>query len=248
MSRSAGRLFVTVGIAVALLSIPVAIALELGTGPTRAAAAISDLHRSLLLVAVPIAVLVEGAIVYAVWRFRNNDDPKSTPEDRRLELTWTVATGLVLVFVGVASYQVLAMPDVTATADPDADATADALELEVTAQQWYWSVEYEGEDVFLDRADRIVLPTNRTVRITLRSTDVIHSFHAPSLGLKQDVIPGHRRLVVTRVTRPGEYRLYCAEYCGRGHSSMQATIEVVSPEEYRDWLADRRNGTATGSS
>lgn len=237
MSRSAGRLFVVAGIGVALLAVLVAVVVDLGSGPTPAATRITGLHRDLLLVAVPIAVLVEAALLFAVWRFRG-DDPTPTPENRRLELAWTAATALVLVFVGVASYHVLAQPAVTDAADGSAD---DALTVEMTAHQWYWSVEYPRENVTIRQADRIVLPTNRSVRITVRSGDVIHSFHAPALGLKADAVPGRTNVLSTRITRTGEYRLYCAEYCGAGHSRMLATIDAVPDPDYRAWLAAARN-------
>ena len=238
-----GKYLVGGGIVLALGTVLVAAFVDLGAGPTTTRASIEDLHRSLLLVAVPIAILVEAVLLYAIWRFANNDDPTPTPENRKLELTWTLATALVLVFVGVASYQVLAQPDVTAVAG-GADAPEDALEVEVTGHQWFWSVAYPEQDVSLETPDRIVLPADRPIRIGVTSADVIHSFHAPRLGLKQDAIPGQRNVLVTRITETGEYRLYCAEYCGRGHSKMQATIEVVPPGEFEGRLAEQANASS----
>lgn len=241
MSESSrlGRYLVAGGIGLAVVTVAVAAVIDLGAGPTTTRTLVEGLHRRLLLVAVPIAILVEAVILYTVWRFSNNDDPKPTPENRKLELAWTVATALVLVFVGVASYQVLVEPDVTATAGPDAP--GDALEVEMTAHQWYWSAEYPEEGVSMGPADPIVLPADRPIRMTIEAADVIHSFHAPRLGLKQDAIPGQRNVLTTEITRPGEYRLYCAEYCGRGHSQMRATIEVVPPDEFSGRLAERAN-------
>ena len=238
-----GKYLVGGGIVLALGAVVVASFVDLGAGPTTTRAYIEDLHRSLLLVAVPIAILVEAVLLYAVWRFANTDDPTPTPENRKLELTWTLATGLVLVFVGVASYQVMAQPDVTAAAGGP-DAVEDALQVEVTGEQWFWSAEYPAENVSIGPADRIVLPANRPIRIGITSADVIHSFHAPRLGLKQDAIPGQRNVLVTRVTEPGEYRLYCAEYCGGGHAKMQATIEVVPRERFDDRLAAVANDSS----
>lgn len=240
-----GKYLVVTGIVLALGTVAVAAVVDLGTGPTTTRAYIEDLHRSLLLVAVPIAVLVEAVLLYAIWRFANNDDPTPTPENRKLELAWTLATALVLVFVGVASYQVLAQPDVTAAA-AGPDAPEDALQVEMTAHQWYWSVEYPEQNASMGPADPIVLPADTTIRIGITSADVIHSFHAPRLGLKQDAIPGQRNVLVTRITEPGEYRLYCAEYCGQGHAYMQATIEVVPPEEFPRRVAEVTNQSATG--
>ena len=238
-----GKYLVVGGIVLALGTVVVAAFVDLGAGPTTTRAYIEDLHRSLLLVAVPIAILVEAVLVYAIWRFSNTDDPTPTPENRKLELTWTLATALVLVFVGVASDQVMAQPDVTAAAGGP-DAGADALQVEVTGEQWFWTVEYPTEDVSIGPAERIVLPADRQIRIGVGSADVIHSFHAPRLGLKQDAIPGQRNVLVTRITEPGEYRLYCAEYCGGGHAKMQATIEVVPPERFDDRLATVANDSS----
>lgn len=248
MSRTTriGKYLVAGGIGLALVAVAVAAVIDLGSGPTTTRALVEGLHRRLLLVAVPIAILVEAVILYTVWRFTGNEDPQPTPENRKLELAWTVATALVLVFVGVASYQVMAQPDVTAT--PGSDIEGDALEVEMTAHQWFWRAEYPEQGVTMEVADRIVLPADRPIRIEVESADVIHSFHAPELGLKQDAIPGQRNVLATEITEPGEYRLYCAEYCGRGHSKMRATIEVVPPEEFPGRLDERANESSSEGS
>jgi len=62
-----------------------------------------DLNMNLLYIAVPITVLVEGILIYTVWKFRNNEDPLPTMENRRLEITWTIATAIILLVVGIAS-------------------------------------------------------------------------------------------------------------------------------------------------
>ena len=86
---------------------------------------IDELNLKLLYVAIPITLLVEGILIYAILRFRDNEDPKPTEENRRLEITWTIATAIILVFVGVASYGVLADEAVTYT--PDAEIQGDVV-------------------------------------------------------------------------------------------------------------------------
>lgn len=203
---------------------------------------IRTLNDKLLIVALPITVLVEGILLYTVYRFRNNEEPKPTEENRRLEITWTVATAIVLVFVGVASYGVLAQPDVTTTRAMIDDKPSDAVEVKITGYQWYWNVEYAGENVSIEQARTIYLPTDRPVYLNVTAGDVIHAIHVPGLGLKQDAIPGQHNVIRTRITSTGEYQLYCAEYCGAGHSKMLATVEVVSPGEFETWLEEQRGG------
>ena len=237
-----GRYVVVGGMVVTALAVVASLLfVGFGGGTSSTSGLIGGLNERLLVVAVPIAVLVEAVLVYAAWRFHDNEDRKPTPENREVELAWTVATGLVILFVGVSSYHVLAQPAVTAAAGP---AAPNALDVQVTGHQWYWSVAYPEENVSVRHADRFYLPVDRPIRITVTSGDVIHSFHAPRLGLKQDAIPGQRHTLATRITRTGQYRLYCAEYCGEGHARMKSTIVVANDSTFEDWLAAQRNETS----
>ena len=224
--------------------------LALATVPSAALASsvtgelIGRLNRQLLYMAVPIAILVEVILAYTVWRFHDNDEPKPTRENRQLEITWTVATALVLLFVGTASFHVLAHPMVSSTpGDTHGDyqpgeTPADAVEAHVVAEQFSYTFEYPGENVTTDEA--LVLPANRTVYVYVTSRDVIHSVHVPDLGLKQDAFPGEYQLIRTEVTEPGEYRLYCAELCGVGHAEMLSTVRVLEADDYESWLDEER--------
>ena len=201
-------------------------------------AAIDDLNEQLLYVALPLALFVEVTLFYAVYRFRNNDDPEPTVDDPALEVTWTAATGVILLFVGISAFFVLSNPYLTpAVAQPEAG--EDALEVEVVAYQWGWQFRYPEANV---TSSRLVLPVDRDVRFSLTSEDVLHSFFVPALGVKEDVFPGHERVARTRVTEPGTYRLYCAEFCGAGHSRMQTSVVVLNGSDYRAWIQERSTG------
>ena len=202
-------------------------------------ALIRGLNRKLLLAAVPVTLIVQGLLIYATIRFHYNDEPKPTRENRKLELAMVAAIAIILLFVGVSSYVVLAQPAVSDTPD-EYGTPANAVEVRVVGQQWYWDVTYPGQNVTV--RNEIVVPEGRPIVFTLTSDDVIHSMHVPELGLKQDAIPGTRTVLRTTPTEQGTYRMYCAEYCGAGHSKMNAQIRVVSNEEYRQWL-DRNEGT-----
>ena len=202
-------------------------------------ALLRGLNRKLLLIAIPVTLLVEGLLIYATVRFHYTDEPKPTRENRKLELARVAAIALILTFVGASSYVVLAQPAVSDTPD-EYDRPADAVEVEVTGQQWFWQVRYPEENVTV--RNQIVIPEGRPVVFSITSTDVIHAVHVPGLGLKQDAIPGQRTTLRTTATDRGSYRLYCAEYCGAGHSKMMGTVRVVSEEEYRQWLERNEGG------
>ncbi|MDS0222221.1 cytochrome c oxidase subunit II [Haloarcula sp. S1AR25-5A] len=205
------------------------------------------LNMNLLYVAIPITVLVEGILIYTVWRFRNQEEALPTQENRRLEVTWTIATAIILLFVGVASYQVMASPYVTAEAgDQAAQQAAETEHVVVEAQRYGWTFYYNGSswdgEANVTTTTNLKLPANQDVSLRVTSTDWLHAFHVPGLGLKSDAFPGQYNRIRTNVDNTGTYQLYCAEYCGSGHSNMLGTVEVVPQDEYEDWLAEQRSG------
>lgn len=208
-------------------------------------AVIDELNTQLLYVALPLTLFVELTLVYAIYRFRNNDDPNPTVDDPALEVTWTVATAVILVFVGVSGYFVMANPYLTpATAAGAGDASGnvtddvtDDLEVRVVAYQWGWTFHYPEANVTTHT--RLVIPADTDVRFVLESEDVIHSMYVPALGIKQDVFPGRTQIARTRATEPGAYDLYNTEFSGAGHSRMRATVVVMNRTAYETWLTER---------
>ncbi|MFB6206629.1 MAG: cytochrome c oxidase subunit II [Haloglomus sp.] len=204
-------------------------------------AVIDELNTQLLYVALPLTLFVELTLFYAIYRFRDNDDPEPTVDDPALEVTWTAATAVILLFVGVSAYVVMANPYITPAAAGSADAVtgdaADDLTVEVVAYQWGWQFTYPEANVTTQ--NRVVIPVDRDVRFELSSRDVVHSLFVPKLGLKQDIFPTGETVVRTRATRTGEYHLYCTELCGDGHARMDGTVRVVNQSAYDEWLAAR---------
>jgi cytochrome c oxidase subunit 2 len=224
-------------------SLLIAVALVTLSSPAAAQslnrAAIDELNEQLLYVALPLTLFVQVTLVYAIYRFRNNESPRPTVDDPALEVTWTAATGAILVFVGISAFFVLATPYISpASAATDAgDAGSADIEVEVLAYQWGWEFHYPAANVTTQ--SRVVVPVEEDVRFRLRSTDVIHSFYVPHLGIKQDVFPGQATRARTHATRTGSYRLHCAELCGSGHARMDGTVVVVTQSEYDRWIANR---------
>jgi cytochrome c oxidase subunit 2 len=236
---------------------------------------IDNLNEKLLYVAIPIAVLVEAILFYTVYEYKDNDDPQPTQENRRLEITWTVATAIILLFVGFASYQVLgnvAIGGVTAATvdDPevaqenaevthydgegaympaaeDLPGEGDPVQVEVVAKKYFWTFNYTTDQGGISTTGEMVIPENRPVVMHVTSTDWLHAVHVPKLGLKQDAFPGHYNTIATATELPEgqdeqSYQLYCAEYCGSGHSGMLGTVRVVSEERYEEWKQDQLGG------
>ncbi|BDG10524.1 cytochrome c oxidase subunit II [Anaeromyxobacter paludicola] len=117
----------------------------------------------------------------------------------------------------------------------------DSMDVYVQAKKWMWKFSYAGGP---NGIDVLHVPAGRPVRLLMTSRDVIHSFFVPALRLKQDVLPGRYSQTWFNADKPGRYELFCAEYCGMGHSAMLGEIVVMPPAEFDAWLADaRRSGS-----
>jgi len=231
-----------------LASLLSAVALSLAADPVAAQTSVSaelinHLNEKLLLVAVPITLLVEGILIYTVYRFKDADEAKPTRENRRLEITWTIATAIVLLFVGVASYGVLASEDIAFEGDEQAVAPEEGdVVVHMDAFQWGWQANYPEENVQLSSTSpTVVIPAGQDVYFNITSSDVLHAFHVPKLGLKQDAMPGQSNVVKTVALEEGTYQGYCAEFCGVAHSQMYFEIQVVSQDEYQQFLDEQQS-------
>ena len=117
-----------------------------------------------------------------------------------------------------------------------------ALQVEVTGKQWFWQVRYLDADpskVFTT-ANELHVPVGHNVRLQLASADVIHSFWAPSLHGKRDLIPGRTNELTLRPEREGRYRSQCAEFCGTAHAQMALWVVVESQAAFEAWRERQR--------
>jgi cytochrome c oxidase subunit 2 len=117
-----------------------------------------------------------------------------------------------------------------------------AMIVEVTANQWWWNVEYQHPEPEqrVRTANELHLPVGRTVQIKLLASDVIHSFWVPQLHGKMDAIPGHSAEISLRVDRPGIYRGQCAEFCGAQHAHMAFVVIAEPPDDFERWIQAQR--------
>lgn len=238
MRRRTLSLVAYIGGVIALISIFPIVASATGYDSTTEAL-IRALSSKLVLLAVTIAVIFEVVLLYVIVRYRNSGDAQPPEYNSRLFVSYVLAVGLILFFVGFASFQTLAALDQQGS-NP---APEDAVQVDVVAEQFVWTFEYADEDVASHGT--LVIPENETIHLRLTSLDVIHSFHAPELGLKQDANPAQWNNLTFTPTNTGEYRLFCAEYCGVGHSTMLGSIRVVDDSEYDRWIEEQRgNSTA----
>jgi cytochrome c oxidase subunit II len=194
-------------------------------------------------------VLVEAAIIYFALKYRHRPGRKAVfvHGNKRLEIIWTSATFVIVMFVAAIS-----MEPWMAVRNP-ARFPAAELQIEVTAKQFEWRAKYPGADGRLGTADdftsrnQLHVPVDRAVHVLLLSEDVIHSFFLPHLRVKQDAVPGMRIPIWFEATKAGDYVLGCAELCGLGHYRMKGIVRVHEAAAFDTWHSSGGKTAPTAS-
>lgn len=184
--------------------------------------------------------VVQATLVAFLVMYRHREGRRATYThgNTGLEIAWTIAPAILLVILGVVSRNVWA--EIKQTVPP-----SDVF-VQITGKQFNWEVAYPGLDGQIGTEDDVTMdnevhvPVDKTVRLLLKSRDVIHSFFIPELRFKQDTVPGHEIPAWFKAVTPGKYEVPCAELCGFGHSGMRGYVYVHSQEEYDAWAREHR--------
>ena len=222
------------------------------------------LHDFMLIVCLVIFIAVFGVMFYSILKHRKSVGHKAANfhESVAVEIAWTVVPLLIVIAMGaMATRTVVAMKD-TSNAD---------LTIKATGYQWKWGYDYlkgEGEGInFLQTLDAshramsdsgkpsgdnyllkvdfpLVVPVDKKVRIITTANDVIHAWMVPSLGVKQDAIPGFVRDTWFRAEKTGDFYGQCAELCGKEHAYMPIHVKVVSQADYAKWVEGKKKEMA----
>jgi cytochrome c oxidase subunit 2 len=210
---------------------------------------------------------VEGILFYSLFKFRARKGvvPAQIRGNTRLEIGWTVGAAVVLVVLGVFTFIKLPgirNPDVSEANGYQggyvqiADATRRVppsgkyLNVCVTGQQYIWRYTYapncaSGNNFkYAFAYTDMYVPTDTTITLDINGQDVAHSWWIPKLGGKMDAVPGYTNHTWFKI--PGKYaghvfRGQCAELCGRNHANMVATVHALSPQDFEQWLAERKS-------
>jgi cytochrome c oxidase subunit 2 len=180
--------------------------------------------------AVGVFVLVEGALLYAIFKFRGRPDdpePHQIHGNTTVEIIWTIIPALILAFIAV--------PTVKGIFQTNAHPPGDALRIEVVGHQWWWEFRYPEAGVVT--ANELVIPVGRTVELIQNSGDVVHSFWPPRFAGKRDVFPGRETRLWFKADSAGFYPGQCAEFCGIQHARMAFHVRAEAQEEFESWLA-----------
>lgn len=173
-----------------------------------------------------VAVMVYFVVKYRAknGRSANEIPPKTSDHNTTLEITWSFIPLVIVIALFVWGFKGF----VNLHSPPK-----DAYDIHAQGQKWKWLFTYPNG--LTD--DKLHVPVNKPVRIIINSVDVIHSLYIPVFRVKQDAVPGRYTELWFQATKPGTYPIFCAEYCGRGHSTMLSEVVVHKPGGFQKWLA-----------
>lgn len=196
-------------------------------------ARINDVYALIWWGAVIVFILVQGALVYAIFKFRGEPKtahgrPVPVHGNNKLEIIWTVVPAVVLAIIAVPTLQIISeLAEI-----PEGE---NVLRVDVTGHQFFW--EYNYPDLGVSTTNALHIPVNTRVDIRLHSGDVIHSFWVPQLAGKVDAVPGQENHMWIEADEPGTYLGQCAEFCGLAHYNMLLSVVAETQQEFDDWVA-----------
>lgn len=212
---------------------------------------IEDFHTFVLIIITVVTLFVLALLLWVMIRYNKkaNPVPHKFSHNTLVEVVWTVVPVLILVAIAIQSFPLLAKEELPPKAE---------LTIKATGNKWYWSYEYPdyavsfdsnvlnkptaekaGKPYLLGVDEPIYVPVNIKVRVLITSNDVIHSWAMPSMGVKQDAIPGRVNQGWFLAEAPGVYYGQCSELCGIRHAFMPIELHAVSKQEFDAWIASK---------
>jgi cytochrome c oxidase subunit 2 len=224
------------------------------------------LHMEVFWICVGIAIVVFGAMIYSLLKFRKSQGavPDTTMlHSTKVEVIWTIIPVVILVVMAIPAAEIILKME---------DSRNSGLSIRVTGYQWKWEYQYmdeaEGIDYYstlarasnfarelhsgvdpntvenylLDVDKPMVVPSGTKVRLLLTSQDVIHAWWVPDFGAKRSAIPGYVNELWFKVDagKEGTYRGQCAALCGRDHGFMPVVVTVLTPDDFKKWVAEQK--------
>jgi cytochrome c oxidase subunit II len=201
---------------------------------------ISNIYWLILVITGVIFVIVEGALILFIVKYRRGRRPRTADGaqvhgNNRLELGWTVVP--VLIVGVIIGFVFASLPDVT---DVPKARAADTVNVTIEGHQYYWLFRYPGRAVSIDT---LVVPVDAVVNETVVATDVIHGWWVPELSPQIDAIPGRINHQWFQARKTGTFAARCTQLCGQFHWKMHADVKVVSRPEYELFLRTHGPGS-----
>ena len=201
---------------------------------------ILDLLMPVFWMAVGVFVVVQGALVYTVIRFRskqaNAPVPAQVHGNTNIEIMWTIAPAIILLVIAVLTFR---------TQAANSYQPPEAMKIRAIAHQWWFEFQYDDGSIVT--ASDLYIPVGQSVQVQLEAADVMHNFWIPKLAGKTYMIPGKTNYLAFKATEAGIFRAFCAEFCGESHGNMRFRVIALDAAEFTQWKANYATNPAAAS-
>ena len=186
--------------------------------------AVSDIFWYIVIASIILLLLVTGLMIFFAVKYSRKRHPKPEAVKQRawLEIVWTaIPTVLVLsmFYYGYEGFKLMRT------------VPKDAMTIKVTGRMWNWAFDYPNGK----HTDNLYVPIDTPIKLELKSTDVLHSFHMPAFRIKEDVVPGKDNYLWFKPNSLGSADIFCAEFCGQRHAYMLSKVIVLKKDEFDKW-------------
>nr|ACJ69627.1 cytochrome c oxidase subunit II [Enicospilus sp. MD-2008] len=198
-------------------------------------------HDYSLMILMMITIIIIYLIIsLLINKFYN----KFIYQNQNIEIIWTIIPMFILIYMAIPSLKILYLTD---------EIYNPSITIKSIGHQWYWSYEYPDFNNInfnsfmiknfnlnnfrlLEVDNNMIIPFNNQIRMLINSSDVIHSWAIPSIGVKIDSIPGRINQTMINLIRPGMFYGQCSEICGMNHSFMPIVIESTNNKNFIQWI------------
>jgi cytochrome c oxidase subunit 2 len=232
-------------------------------------------HNKFMTITGIIFLVVLAIMIYSIFAHRKSKSYKPVADkapSTAVEIFWTLIPFAILLLIDFVIMGIPAYHSVIMMEDTRDKAT---MVIKITGSQWRWQYEYMDGDAkgikfvsnlstpkeqtekgfqgvkdaeyLLEVDNRLVLPVGEKVRVLMTATDVLHNWWVPQFGSSRVAVPGFLRETWVQVDRAGTYRGQCKELCGKGHGYMPIVVDAVPMEEFKVWVAAKKEELAQAS-
>nr|QPN48737.1 cytochrome c oxidase subunit II [Lycorma delicatula]QPN49647.1 cytochrome c oxidase subunit II [Lycorma delicatula] len=196
-------------------------------------------HTMMILLSITVTVTIMMATMT-----KNKLSNNMLTENQLMETIWTTMPAIILIFIAIPSIKTLYLME---------EVIKPSITIKTIGHQWYWSYEYSDSKKMefesymkpqteltsfrlIEVDNRMVIPFSTQIRMIVSSSDVIHSWTIPSMGVKMDAIPGRLNQISLMTKNPGVFFGQCSEICGMNHSFMPITMESINMKSFIKWM------------
>ncbi|MCG6552222.1 MAG: cytochrome c oxidase subunit II [Candidatus Magnetominusculus sp. LBB02] len=189
------------------------------------------------VVATVVYLIVTLPLIYFVFKYKRRHKDENGAYivgNAGLEILWTIVPMITIILLGVQSWAVF---------NDLREVPKDHIEVKAVGFMFGFEM-YTPEGIMT--LNELRVPVGN-VKVNLTSKDVIHDFALPAFRTREDMVPGENTYLWFSAKEPGEYPVYCAEFCGSGHSSMLAKVIVMKKDDYEAWVKSKQAESMTAA-